>query len=824
MDMLVELTKERRARLAAERLLQFRQRELHEANAKLGKHANALTEEIVEKREEAVELREQTDKALQNLEEAQTEIHIAKRRLWDSIETIEDGFAVFDEDDRMIIANSAYLAMFDDMEIVGQGISCGELVDLLIEEGIADIGASTPQAWRETMVTRWSAAQLQPKVIKLWNGEFYKMLDRRSDDGDTVSLALNITDTIKNQRELERAMERAQEGNRAKSAFLARMSHELRTPMNGVVGMADLLTDTELDQEQSLYVDTIKSSGEALLVLINDVLDFSKLEAAKLVLANDRFDLEALLVVVLRLFQPALQAKPVELILDYDVALPRLFVGDQGRIRQVLTNLIGNAVKFTESGAVTITVSGTGEQTVGPLPLRICVHDTGIGIPAEKVDYEFGEFNQVEDDKNRKFEGTGLGLAITRQLVELMGGKISVSSEQGVGSEFVLELAIDVPDDLDQPKDALPDWVRASYIVGEQSAAQSILLRQLSSLGPTAKAISWAEFSDLQDLRRQDLLVAELADVEGVEAAQLLKAAWEEAGPSMLIYAQGPVPELHEADTIRILRKPIIRSELLAAVQAMPEPEPGAVAAVAAEAENPEPINGQANAMTGETIGSTDIVETSPGPVVPVDAPQTARRMRILAAEDNKTNRLVFQKLVKTLDIELTFAENGREAVEKWDSTRPDLVFMDISMPDMDGKEATARIRAKEAELGLARTPIVALTAHAVSGDEDDILSAGLDYYLTKPLRKEPIFERIDCAMPDAVKPVFPVASTAPVTPAASTAGLDLTAVAPSELPGKDAARRAAKDGDEIAKISEIWGGLEQTDTVARVRTAEGSG
>ncbi len=228
--------------------------------------------------------------------------------------------------------------------------------------------------------------------------------------------------------------------------------------------------------------------------------------------------------------------------------------------------------------------------------------------------------------------------------------------------------------------------------------------------------------------------------------------------------------------------------------------------------------------MTGETIGSTDIVETSPGPVVPVDAPQTARRMRILAAEDNKTNRLVFQKLVKTLDIELTFAENGREAVEKWDSTRPDLVFMDISMPDMDGKEATARIRAKEAELGLARTPIVALTAHAVSGDEDDILSAGLDYYLTKPLRKEPIFERIDCAMPDAVKPVFPVASTAPVTPAASTAGLDLTAVAPSELPGTDAARRAAKDGDEIAKISEIWGGLEQTDTVARVRTAEGSG
>lgn len=612
MNVHAELAKERRARLAAERLLKLRQDELHSANAQLGKHANALTEEIVERREEAHELREQTDQALQDLQLAKSEIHIAKRRLWDSIETIEDGFAVFDENHELIVANSAYLSVFDDMPMVGPGVSYPDLVAIMLEEGIVDIGQDTAGQWRGKLLDRWSKPKPDPLVIRLWNGRFVKLIDRLSSDGDTVSLALDITDTIRNQKKLERAKERAQAANRAKSSFLARMSHELRTPMNGVVGMADLLKETDLNEEQALFVETIRSSGNALLDLINDVLDFSKLEAAKFVLVPQEFSLSELAADLVRLFEPAVQTKPVDLHLIYQAGLPDRFCADQGRIRQILTNLIGNSVKFTEKGHVTISISASGEAEVGQVPVTIAVTDTGIGIPADRIDYVFGEFNQVDDQKNRKFEGTGLGLAITRQLAELMGGAIRVASREGEGSTFTVVLPM---------------------------------------------------------------------------------------SPAVVIDAAGQGShDIH--------------------------------------------IHGGASA--------TDQNSTQMRP-----ADDVVRKMRILAAEDNKTNRLVFEKLVKNLNIELKFAENGRQAWDGWRDFQPDLVFMDISMPEMDGKEATLRIRREEAEYHLPRTIICALTAHAVQGDEDEILSSGLDHYLTKPLKKDKIFDQIRQAMPTGVEPVF---------------------------------------------------------------------
>jgi signal transduction histidine kinase len=271
---------------------------------------------------------------------------------------------------------------------------------------------------------RWTSKTLEPRVIKLWNGQFIKLVDRRSQEGDTVSLALNITDAIRNEKQLKEAREKAEAANEAKSAFLAKMNHELRTPMNGVVGMADLLADSELSEEQLLFVDTIKSSGEALLELINDVLDFSKIEAARLVLHTENFDLERSIHDVVMLFQPAVQGKDVGLIVDYDMFLPDEYSGDMGRIRQILTNLVGNAVKFTKQGHVMIRVVGLPEGDGGDFRLHFTVEDTGMGIPEYMVDHIFGEFNQVEDEKNRSFEGTGLGLAITKQLIGLMGGDI----------------------------------------------------------------------------------------------------------------------------------------------------------------------------------------------------------------------------------------------------------------------------------------------------------------------------------------------------------------------------------------------------------------
>lgn len=637
MNLHAELAKERRARLAAERLLKLRQEELHAANAQLGKHANALTEEIVERREEAHDLREQTDQALQDLKLAKSEIHIAKRRLWDSIETIEDGFAVFDEQHELIVANTAYLSVFDDMPLVGPGVSYPQLVSIMLEEGIVDIGQDRPQQWRARMLERWHQPKPEPLVIRLWNGRFVKLLDRRSADGDTVSLALDITDTIRNQKKLERAKDRAQAANRAKSAFLARMSHELRTPMNGVVGMADLLKDTELNEEQALFVETIRSSGTALLELINDVLDFSKLEAAKFVLVAQEFSLRELAADLIRLFEPAVQTKPVDLHLSCDANLPDRYIADHGRIRQILTNLIGNAVKFTESGSVTTTITAGAPDENGRLPIEFRIVDTGIGIPADRVDYIFGEFNQVDDQKNRKYEGTGLGLAISRQLAELMGGTVAVESREGEGSIFTLTVPL-------QPAQAsnAPAAVSEVHVSG----------------GLTQNALA------------------------------------------------------NEAQTV-----------------------------------------------------AEDVV----------------RKMRILAAEDNKTNRLVFEKLIKSLNVELQFAENGRQALDAWREFRPDLVFMDISMPEMDGKEATLRIRREEAEYHLPRTPVCALTAHALQGDEDEILSSGLDHYLTKPLKKDLIFDQVRKAMPQGVEPVFEGDHAAPAVQNSLLATTEPTVILPEQ-------------------------------------------
>ena len=286
------LAKERRARMAAERLLELKQAELASANRKLSLHALSLSDEIVEKREESEALKEETAQVKTELETANTAVQIAERRLWDSVETIQDGFAVFNSDEVMIAANSAYLLPFQDLTDVAPGITYGNLLILAAEEGIVDIGDEARSDWIEDMLWRWRGPRIAPRVLRLWNGMSIKLIDRRARDGDTVSLALNITDTIRNEAMLRKARKRAEAANRAKSAFLANMSHEIRTPMNGVVGMADLLADTELDEEQRLYVDTIRSSGEALLVLINDVLDYSKIEAEKLTIRPEPFDLE----------------------------------------------------------------------------------------------------------------------------------------------------------------------------------------------------------------------------------------------------------------------------------------------------------------------------------------------------------------------------------------------------------------------------------------------------------------------------------------------------------------------------------------------------
>lgn len=709
MSLATKLAEERRARLGAERLLELKQAELFAANRKLNGHARKLSEEIVETRAEVANVRDENKRVRSDLSAANEKIQIVERRLWHSIETIQDGFAFFDDSDRMIMANPAYLSVFDGLEEVCPGITYPRLLQLMTEEGIIDPGDQTPADWRARMLVRWQSPAPDPVVIRLWNDRFVRLIDRRGNGGDVVSLALDITASVRYETRLKAAQRKAEAANRAKSSFLANMSHEIRTPMNGVVGMAELLAEGALDDEQRLYVETIRNSSEALLVIINDVLDYSKIEAEKLKLHLRAFDLERSIHEVAMLLQPTASAKGVDLLIDYDMFLPTRFIGDPGRLRQVLTNLIGNAVKFTARGHVLVRVVGMAGDC-GKTDLRIVVEDTGIGIPPEKIDHIFGEFNQVEDDRNRQFEGTGLGLAITQRLIGLMGGEIWVTSEPDRGScfGFTVTLPADEPVCYDIPR--LPETMRRVLVVDDNSTNTLLLTRQMSVMGITAQSCPTA--TQALDLAGQaDAVVVDqaLPDMPGVDMIRNLRSAGTQVPVLLLAQQAAPLAaDVAGLGRAAVLQKPVSRRQVFAQLADLS----------AATAREPPPQSAVSNPAT---------VSPDPAPEAPLD---------VLLAEDNRTNQLVFSKMVKGLNIDLRYANNGEEAVQAVRKQRPDIVFMDISMPRMDGKEATRHIRA--AEQG-DRLPIIAVTAHAMQGDKEQILEAGLDDYLTKPIRKPEI-------------------------------------------------------------------------------------
>jgi signal transduction histidine kinase/DNA-binding response OmpR family regulator len=728
MSLANKLAEERRARLAAERLLELKQAELFAANRKLGQHAKQLSDEIVETRAQVETYRDENQRVKSDLSAAQEQIQIAERRLWLSIATIQDGFAFFDADDRMIVANNAYIDFFDGIEEVQTGITYPRLLQLLTEEGIVNIGDTCPAAWRAMLMERWQSPNPEPFVMRSWNDQYIKLIDQRGHGGDVVSLALNITSTVRYEAELREARIVAEAANRAKSAFLANMSHEIRTPMNGVVGMADLLSDTGLTEEQRLYVNTIRNSGESLLVIINDVLDYSKIEAEKLSLHPEPFDLERCLHELVMLLQPTARDKGLDILVDYDLFLPTLVVGDPGRIRQVLTNLMGNAVKFTTDGHVLVRVVGMTSED-DECHLHITVEDTGIGIPAGKVDHVFGEFNQVESEQNRQFEGTGLGLAISRRLIELMGGTIWVDSEEGRGSAFGFRVTLPVAET--QPETpTLPGTLRRALIVDDLEVNRHILEKQMEVLGIETLscdggAAALAALDDGIDLVLSD---HNMPEMDGMELATEIRRRGSDV-PILVLSSNIAAAEQDpaRAQVQALLQKPTPRAQLFARLQDLGVPVPAAT----------------------DNDGSS-----APLAPDPADAPDDRRAMRVLAAEDNRTNRLVFAKTVDGMDIELEFAGNGMEAIDQFESFAPDLIFMDISMPQMDGKTAAAQIREKPG----GTVPIVAMTAHAMEGDREGILQAGLDDYLAKPLRKATIRQIIDKHCPRDARPPSPPA------------------------------------------------------------------
>jgi len=722
MSLTDKLAQERRARLIAARLLEQKQTELAAANKQLGHRARALSEEIVETRAEVATVRDENQRVKSDLSAAHQKVELAEQRLWHSIQTITDGFAFFDASGVLIVANKAYLSIFDGLEEVAPGASYAQILAAMTEEGIIDTGALTAGEWQEMMMDRWHMDVPPPTTIRLWNDEYVRLVDRRNAAGDMVAVGQNITQTVLTEAGLQEARVAAESASRAKSAFLANMSHEIRTPMNGVVGMADLLAETGLTEEQRLYVDTIRNSGEALLTIIGDVLDYSKIEADKLDLHPEPFDLEQCIHEVMRLLQPSARDKGLKLLVDYDLFMPSRFVGDPGRVRQVLTNLMGNAVKFTSQGHVLVRVTGVA-QDQGPSQINITVEDTGIGIPPDQLNAIFGEFNQAQSAQSRPFGGTGLGLAISQRLVGLMGGEIWVSSEEGLGSCFGFQIAMPASRGTEPPRPILPQGLRKVLVVDDVQTNLMILQRQLEQLGlgvlccETGQAALAALAAGPVDLVLTD---HNMPGMDGLDLTRAIRGAGHDVPIVLLSSNPGHAGRDHaRAELHAVMQKPVPRRDLLAMLEGLDQ----------------------------DAVPDSDL----PMP----DLHTGTRQMRVLAAEDNKTNQLVLQKMLAPLNIVLQIVENGQSAVAAYDSFHPDLIFMDISMPVMDGKEATRAIRAREAGLG-KRVPIVALTANSPDDQDPELMHAGLDAALSKPLRKEVLTARIAALCPRDAAPPSP--------------------------------------------------------------------
>jgi len=646
----------------------------------------------------------------QELDRQKLALDQAERRMRTAIEALPDGFVIFDADDRLVVCNERYRQTYDrSRDVIRPGVRFEELVRHGVAHGQYPEAAGREEAWIAERLAAHRGADVLLEQRQA-DGRWLRIAERRTSDGGTVGFRVDIT-------ELKRAQQSAEAANQAKSEFLANMSHEIRTPMNAIIGMTELALDTTDAREQREYLRSVQSSADALLTLINDILDFSKIEAGKMAFERIAFDPRVLVADVLKSFLPRAQGKGIELVADIGTDVPRSVLGDPGRLRQILVNLIGNAVKFTEHGEVAVQVRMAEELPAGSR-LEFAVQDSGVGIPADKQSAIFEAFTQQDNSITRRYGGTGLGLAICSRLATLMGGTIRVASEPGKGSRFAfwLPFGADAAALVAAPAPVSLAG-RSALVVDHGATSRGALVRLLESWGMEVREAT-SGGAALAALTRHgaDLVLLDLK-MPGADGFALA-GAMRQAAPAAALVAlssagvKGDAARCRAIGVAAYLTKPVPEDELQQAL----------------------------HQVLGAASGAT------PAPLVTRHALREARQsLEVLIVEDHPMNRTLAIKLLERWGHRADIAENGAIALEKLAARRYDVVLMDMQMPVLDGLEATRRWRAIESrDAAHSRVPIIGLTANAMAADREACLAAGMDDYVSKPISSERLYEALE--------------------------------------------------------------------------------